>query len=162
MEHTGQMEIVSHKSGLKAVITFKPAGWFSGDSDLHCVEGFIIDKSKTKLAFLYGKWTEFLCSAPPDSLVALLGCNLAKVDPGAGNLPKHPPLLLGAVPGSSVLWEAAVRPQHSDLYYNFSSFTMKLNEAGSGGSLAPTDCRLRPDIRSAGSSVSVFAELRRS
>ena len=37
--------------------------------------------------------------------------------------------------------------QHSSLYYNFSSFTMKLNEAGQGGSLAPTDCRNRPDIR---------------
>jgi len=147
MEHTGTMEIVSHKHGLKAVLTFKPGGWFSGNSDLHCVEGFIIDKDKNKLAFLYGKWTEFLCSAPPESLVALLGCNLAKIDPGASNLPKHPPLLPGAVPDSKVLWEAAPRPEHSGLYYNFSSFTMRLNEAGNGGELAPTDCRLRPDIR---------------
>ena len=80
----------------QAVLTFKPGGWFSGDSDLHCVEGFIIDKDKRKLAFLYGKWTEFLCSASPDSLVSLLGCNLAKVDPGASNLSKHPPLLPGS------------------------------------------------------------------
>jgi len=77
----------------------------------------------------------------------LLGCNLAKVDPGAGNLPKHPPLLLGAVPDSTVLWQAAPRPADSEIFYNFSSFTMKLNEAGSGGTLAPTDCRNRPDIR---------------
>ena len=147
MEHTGTMEIVSHKHGLKAILTFKPGGWFSGDSDLHCVEGFIIDDHKNKLAFLYGKWTEFLCSAPPESLANLLGCNLAKTDPGASNLPKHPPLLPGAVPDSKILWEAAPRPEHSSLYYNFSSFTMKLNEAGNGGDLAPTDCRLRPDIR---------------
>ena len=147
MEHQGTMEIVSHKHDLKAVLTFKPAGWFSGDSDLHCVEGFIIDKQKTKLAFLYGKWTEFLCSAPPESLANLLGCNLAKVDEGAAKLPKPPPLLPGAVPDSKTLWEAAARPEHSALYYNFSSFTMKLNEAGNGGELAPTDCRLRPDIR---------------
>lgn len=147
MEHTGTMEIVSHSNGLKAVITFKPGGWFSGDSDLHCVEGFIIDKNKNKLAFLYGKWTEFLCATSPASLANLLGCNLAKVDPGAGNLPKHPPLLLGAVPDSTVLWEAAPRPKDSGIYYNFSSFTMKLNEAGNGGPLAPTDCRHRPDIR---------------
>ena len=141
------MEIVSHSTGLKAVLTFKPGGWFSGDSDLHCVEGFIIDKNKNKLAFLYGKWTEFMCAASPASLTNLLGCNLAKVDPGAGNLPKHPPLLLGAVPDSTVLWEAAPRPKDSGIYYNFSSFTMKLNEAGNGGTLAPTDCRHRPDIR---------------
>ena len=44
------------------MLTFKPGGWFSGDSDLHCVEGFIMDKDKRKLAFLYGKWTESLCS----------------------------------------------------------------------------------------------------
>ena len=61
------------------MLTFKPGGWFSGDSDLHCVEGFIMDKDKRKLAFLYGKWTEFLCSASPESLASLLGCNLAKV-----------------------------------------------------------------------------------
>ena len=55
---------------------------------------------------------------------------------------------MGAVPDSEVLWQAAARPEHSSLYYNFSSFTMKLNEAaGSDEKLAPTDCRLRPDIR---------------
>ena len=73
--------IMTWNTSYQAVLTFKPGGWFSGDSDLHCVEGFIIDKDKRKLAFLYGKWTEFLCSASPNSLVSLLGCNLAKVDP---------------------------------------------------------------------------------
>ena len=87
MEHTGQMEIVSHKHGLKAVLTFKPGGWFSGDADLHCIEGFIIDKDKNKLAFLYGKWTEFLCSASTDSLVKLLGCNLSKVNTSSHLVP---------------------------------------------------------------------------
>ena len=107
MEHTGTMEITSHSTGLKAVLSFKPGGWFSGTSDLHCVEGFIIDQNKQKLAFLYGRWTEFLCSADPSSLVALLGCKLEKINPDASNLPKHPPLLLGAVPGSSILWEVS-------------------------------------------------------
>lgn len=147
MEHTGTMEIVSHSTGLKAVLSFKPGGWFSGNSDLHCVEGFIIDQNKQKLRFLYGRWTEFLCSADPASLVALLGCKLEKISPDASNLPKHPPLLMGAVPDSTVLWEVAPRPKDSELFYNFSSFTMGLNEAGQGGELAPTDCRNRPDIR---------------
>ena len=43
------------------------------------VQGFIIDQNKQKLRFLYGRWTEFLCSADPASLVALLGCKLEKV-----------------------------------------------------------------------------------
>jgi len=147
MEHTGTMEIVCHSTGLKAIITFKPGGWFSGDSDLNCVEGFIIDKNKNKLKFLYGRWTEFLCSAEPSSLAMLLNCKLDKVDPGCGNLPKHPPLLMGAVPDSTILWEADPRPKDAEIFYNFSSFTMKLNELGQGGPLAPTDCRNRPDIR---------------
>jgi len=148
MEHTGTMEVVCHNSGLKAVLNFRPGGWFSGTDDLHTVEGFIIDKNKQKLRFLYGRWTEFLCSADPEMLASMLNCtNLNKIDPSASNLPKHPPLPLGAVPGSKILWEADPKPEHSSLYYNFSSFTMKLNEAGQGGDLAPTDCRNRPDIR---------------
>jgi len=147
MEHTGTMEIISHSTGLRAVLSFKAGGWFPGNSDLHCVEGFIVDKDKKKLKFLYGRWTEFICSADPSSLVALLGCKLDKINPDATNLPKHPPLLMGAVPDSTVLWEVAPRPKDSEKYYNFSSFTMKLNEAGQGGALAPTDCRNRPDIR---------------
>lgn len=148
MEHTGTMEIVCHNTGLKAVINFKPGGWFTGTDDLHTVEGFIIDKNKTKLRFLYGRWTEFLCSAEPETLQSMLNIsNMNKIDVTASNLPKHPPLLLGAVPSSKVLWQVDPLPEHSGLYYNFSSFTMKLNEAGLGGALAPTDCRHRPDIR---------------
>ena len=42
--------------GLKAVISFKPGGWFSGTDDLHTVEGFIIDKS-VELVYLKGMLT---------------------------------------------------------------------------------------------------------
>lgn len=42
MEQYGTMEVVSHTTGLRAVLTFKPAGWAS--KDLHRVEGFIADK----------------------------------------------------------------------------------------------------------------------
>jgi len=147
MEHTGVMEIRCHKSGLRACINFKPGGWSGQENDLNCVEGFILDESGNKLKFLYGRWTEFLCSADPASLQLLLNCNLSKVSPCGKDLPKHPPLLMGAVPSSSILWEAAPRPGDSTLYYNFSSFTMGLNEAGQGGQLAPSDSRNRPDIR---------------
>ncbi|RZF34644.1 hypothetical protein LSTR_LSTR012726 [Laodelphax striatellus] len=58
IEQYGTMEIVNHSTGHKAILTFKPAGWFS--KDLHRVEGFIMDKHKKKLNFLYGKWTDFI------------------------------------------------------------------------------------------------------
>lgn len=49
MEQYGTMEVVNHKTGLKAVLTFKPAGWAS--KDLHHVEGFIIDKKYLHIYF---------------------------------------------------------------------------------------------------------------
>ncbi|XP_044741981.1 oxysterol-binding protein-related protein 1-like [Chrysoperla carnea] len=59
MEQYGTMEIVSsNPNGYKATLTFKPAGWQS--KDLHRIEGYITDKSKKKLYFLYGKWTDFI------------------------------------------------------------------------------------------------------
>lgn len=58
IEQYGTMEVVNHSTGHRCVLTFKPAGWFS--KDLHRVEGFITDKQKNKIYFLYGKWTEFI------------------------------------------------------------------------------------------------------
>ncbi|XP_017772610.1 PREDICTED: oxysterol-binding protein-related protein 2 isoform X2 [Nicrophorus vespilloides] len=58
MEQYGNMEIINHTTGHKASLTFKAAG--NNSKDLHHVEGFITDKSKRKLFYLYGKWTEFL------------------------------------------------------------------------------------------------------
>ncbi|XP_014252702.1 oxysterol-binding protein-related protein 1 isoform X2 [Cimex lectularius] len=58
IEQYGTMEIVNTSTGHKGVLSFKPAGWFS--KDLHRVEGFITDKHKKKLNFLYGKWTDFI------------------------------------------------------------------------------------------------------
>lgn len=42
IEQYGTMEIVNKQNGLKAVLTFKPAGWAS--KDLHRVEGTISNK----------------------------------------------------------------------------------------------------------------------
>ncbi len=38
----GVMEIVNHKTKHKAVLNFKPSGWFG--KDLHKLEGYIYDK----------------------------------------------------------------------------------------------------------------------
>lgn len=42
IEQYGTMEIICKQSGLKAVLSFKPAGW--ANKELHRVEGFITDK----------------------------------------------------------------------------------------------------------------------
>lgn len=51
MEQYGTMEVVNHQTGLKAVLTFKPAGWAS--KDLHHVEGFIMDKKYVYITSLF-------------------------------------------------------------------------------------------------------------
>ena len=33
---------------------------------MNTVEGFIIDRNKNKLRFLYGRWNEFICAADPE------------------------------------------------------------------------------------------------
>ncbi|XP_065165108.1 oxysterol-binding protein-related protein 2-like isoform X2 [Atheta coriaria] len=58
MEQYGNMEIINHSTGHRANLTFKPAG--NNSKDLHHVEGFISDRNKRKLHFLYGKWTDFI------------------------------------------------------------------------------------------------------
>lgn len=42
IEQYGTMEIHNKQNGMKAILTFKPAGWAS--KDLHRVEGIIYDK----------------------------------------------------------------------------------------------------------------------
>lgn len=53
------------------------------------------------------------------------------------------------IPGSKLLWRINCRPPNSSQMYNFTSFAVSLNELEKGmeAILAPTDCRLRPDIR---------------
>jgi len=149
MEHQGTMEITNQTTKQRCVLSFKPAGWFSGGGDLHAVEGFIVDRNKNKLKFVYGKWTEFLCAVDISSLEDHLGARVDRVDPSASNMPKHEPLALGAVPNSVVLWQAEPKAQDAEKYYNFSRFTMALNEMKDGmdAKICRSDSRQRPDIR---------------
>lgn len=65
IEQYGTMEVVNHRTGHRAILDFKSASWFS--KDLHRVEGFIVDKDKKKLKFMYGKWTEIFRVTDPQS-----------------------------------------------------------------------------------------------
>ncbi|XP_021776533.1 oxysterol-binding protein-related protein 2 isoform X4 [Papio anubis] len=88
--------------------------------ELHKVEGHIQDKNKKKLFVIYGKWTECLWGIDPVSYESF-----KKQERRGDHLRK------------------------AKLMYNFTSFTVSLNELETGmeKTLPPTDCRLRPDIR---------------
>ncbi|XP_055935994.1 oxysterol-binding protein-related protein 1-like [Argiope bruennichi] len=172
MEQCGIMEITCHTNGLVAELNFKPAGWYS--KDLNCVEGFIFDKQKTKLSFLYGKWTSFIRKLDCQYYDEYL--RLKDINPqsdGRTSSPQKENSILNkfqrkkSVPAPvengdktneyqsledlpyTVVWEADPRAEWSSEYYNFTQFAMALNEFHEDMKeiLPPTDSRLRPDIR---------------
>uniref|UniRef100_A0A8C9ZEI3 Oxysterol-binding protein n=1 Tax=Sander lucioperca TaxID=283035 RepID=A0A8C9ZEI3_SANLU len=160
IEQYGTVEIVNHSTGDKCVLNFKPCGMFG--KELHKVEGHIQDKSKKKRRVIYGKWTECMYSVDPkvyetykksekksggDSKKLKQFCE----SPVSGDAEEMPEVqeTVTVIPGSALLWRITPRPAHSTQMYNFTSFAMTLNELEPGMErlLAPTDCRLRPDIR---------------
>ncbi|TDH10840.1 hypothetical protein EPR50_G00079220 [Perca flavescens] len=159
IEQYGTVEIVNHSTGDKCVLNFKPCGMFG--KELHKVEGYIQDKSKKKHCVIYGKWTECMWSVDPQAYEA------HKKSERKGDNRKHkneeqegaenddaddmPDVqeTVSVVPGSTLLWRIESRPAHSAVMYNFTNFTMSLNELEPGmeAILPHTDCRFRPDIR---------------
>uniref|UniRef100_A0A8C7P3I2 Oxysterol-binding protein n=1 Tax=Oncorhynchus mykiss TaxID=8022 RepID=A0A8C7P3I2_ONCMY len=150
IEQYGTVEIVNHHTGDRCVLNFKPCGMFG--KELHKVEGYIQDKSKRKRRVLYGKWTECMYSVAPKVYEA----NKKKAEKGDAkkNKPETEDMpgvqeTVSVITGSALLWRITPRPAHSEEMYNFTGFTITLNELEPGMErlLAPTDCRLRPDIR---------------
>uniref|UniRef100_A0A3Q2ZSN1 Oxysterol-binding protein n=1 Tax=Kryptolebias marmoratus TaxID=37003 RepID=A0A3Q2ZSN1_KRYMA len=155
IEQYGTVEIINHSTGEKCVLNFKPCGMFG--KDLHRVEGYIQDRSKKKRSVIYGKWTECIYSIDPklydshkksDKKTGSDSKKLRQVSEEADDLPDVQETVT-VIPGSALLWRVTPRPAHSAQMYNFTSFAVTLNELEPGMErrLAPTDCRLRPDIR---------------
>ncbi|KAM4610354.1 oxysterol-binding protein-related protein 2-like [Polymixia lowei] len=159
IEQYGTVEIVNHSTGDKCVLNFKPCGMFG--KELHRVEGYIQDKSKKKHCVIYGKWTECMWSVDPqvyetnkkaekkgDNRKYKQEVSQRTDNDDADDMPELQETV-SVIPGSTLLWRIASRPPHSATMYNFTNFAMSLNELEPGmeAILAPTDCRLRPDIR---------------
>ncbi|XP_012992023.1 oxysterol-binding protein-related protein 2 [Esox lucius] len=160
IEQYGTVEILNHSTGDKCVLNFKPCGMFG--KELHKVEGYIQDKSKKKRCVIYGKWTECMWSVDPQAYESNRKAEkkgeLKKLksqddseradNDDADDMPEVQETV-AVIPGSTLLWRISSRPQHSATMYNFTNFAMSLNELEPGmlATLAPTDCRLRPDIR---------------
>uniref|UniRef100_A0A8C5R7N3 Oxysterol-binding protein n=1 Tax=Leptobrachium leishanense TaxID=445787 RepID=A0A8C5R7N3_9ANUR len=163
IEQYGTVEIVNHSTGDKCILNFKPCGLFG--KELHRVEGYIQDKNKKKLCVIYGKWTECLWSIDPATYEAHKKAEKKggeqrkpkQVRGSPGTCPGHeeddmPEVqeTVQVIPGSKLLWRIFSRPPNSSQMYNFTNFAVALNELDKEleAVLAPTDCRLRPDIRS--------------
>uniref|UniRef100_A0A8D0H5E7 Oxysterol-binding protein n=1 Tax=Sphenodon punctatus TaxID=8508 RepID=A0A8D0H5E7_SPHPU len=158
IEQYGTVEIINHSNGDKCVLNFKPCGLFG--KELHRVEGYIQDKNKKKLFVIYGKWTECLWCIDPTTYDTYKknerrGGDQKKLKPNedsendeADDMPEIQETVQ-VIPGSKLLWRINSRPPNSSQMYNFTSFTVSLNELEKGMEkvLPPTDCRLRPDIR---------------
>ncbi|KAM4692677.1 oxysterol-binding protein-related protein 2 isoform 2-T4 [Rhinophrynus dorsalis] len=161
IEQYGTVEIQNHSTGDKCVLNFKACGLFG--KELHRVEGYIQDKNKKKLCIIYGKWTECLWSVDPATYEAYKKTEkrggehkkpkqnedaVKSENDEADDMPEIQETVQ-VIPGSKLLWRITSRPPNSSQMYNFTHFACALNELDKSmeGTLAPTDCRLRPDIR---------------
>ncbi|KOB73092.1 Oxysterol-binding protein, partial [Operophtera brumata] len=144
IEQYGPMEVVCHGgAGLKANLSFKPAGF--NNRDLHRVDGFIMDANSSA----HEKWAR------------------ERGDESSSQTPSHTPkkvlaklnsFKVGALRSMSI--QDSDEPEGSDdvpkpdEMYNidipgsFTEFAMSLNELERDmkGQLCPTDSRLRPDM----------------
>lgn len=177
-EYHGTMEIINHSNKIRAIVNFKP--YSSSTKELHKVEGCIYDAQKRKVRGLFGYWNEALFSIDIDSFETFLkqqkkdgkttvklatpAATTASASAAASNGaengdpdedvpdvdPSHEQLNLP--PNSITLWRIIPKLDYASQYYNFSLFTMALNEWTEDDQrtrppLPPTDSRLRPDIR---------------
>lgn len=158
VEFFGHTEIVNHKTGHKCSLNFRPAGWFG--RDLHKVDGYITDKTGRKLRRVFGKWPEYFYCMPVDDATEsqnaetqgwgnffISTSNSSPVDKMPKNLSEFIPD--GKMDQAELVWKNKAKPEYSGDYYNFTNFTMQLNELVDEVKehLPPTDSRLRPDIR---------------
>lgn len=128
-EQYGLMEIVCQKSGLTSALTFKQAGWFY--KDLHRIEGFIYDKQKSRLRFLYGKWTDYLKSAPVAEYEEYMQTHNFRAPPDQPHLSSGGTTLqTGGHPAS-----AGASPAHTPkrMYAKLNSLTRSLTGGSAGG-----------------------------
>lgn len=126
-EYTGEMEIINHKLGIKCYLDFKPYSWFSGN--LNKVEGLIKDRNGVVQSLLCGQWN-----------TGLYSCD----DPTNSSFYKN------HTKKGTCVWESQIK--QGDInpdYYNFTKFTMQLNEINDelANRLPKTDSRLRQDMR---------------
>lgn len=166
IEHSGPVRIINHSNNCIADLTFHSVGWFG--KNMHRVDGDIYyaqGKSRHVERKIYGKWTEALFSVSPEvwdnessgskrhisstdhiASIEKGDVDLSDVD---DPLPKDNTPCDMHLSNQRLLWKARPRPSKSNDFYNFTSFTMGLNQLNEtiSKSLPPTDSRFRKDMR---------------
>jgi hypothetical protein len=162
VEHFGEMEVINHSNKYRSVLQFKPCGWTT-TAELHKVSGHLYDSNKKKVRCFYGKWIEALYSCDVNVWERLARSSWKDLEQelpdtqtmadDTMNLPNDAPQngipCNLHLPGQKLLWSAMPKPGDASQYYNFTRFAMMLNELDSRleSVIAPTDSRLRPDMR---------------
>lgn len=181
-EYHGTMEIINHSNRIKAIVNFKPYSSSTKelhkvegciyDAQKRKVRGLFGYWNEALFSIDIDHFETFLKQQKKDGKIAAkAGTTVAPVitttttmtataSNGAENGdpdedipdvdPSHEQLNLP--PNSITLWRIIPKLTYASQYYNFSLFTMALNEwtdedQRSRPSLPPTDSRFRPDIR---------------
>lgn len=161
-EHVGPLKIECIEANTEAQLDFKSSSWFG--NDLHKFEGNIFIEGN-KVRFVFGKWTEFIKSlnvVKQESASSSTSVSLSSTSDITGSDTKSTSSkkdgdkrsLSASKRKSSydhdnarLLYE--VKNEYLEDYYNFTVFTMSLNELTPNirDKLPRTDSRLRPDVR---------------
>ncbi|TKY86449.1 hypothetical protein EX895_004598 [Sporisorium graminicola] len=137
IDHFGDMEVTNHATGDRCVLTFKPRGWRGKDA--FEIRGSVYDAQGTLQWDIAGRWNSQLvarkCGAGsgdlnPDQSVDAPDGQIAVAQPMAEYL---------------LLWRNSEKPPTP---FNLTPFAITLNSCPDDLRpwLAPTDCRLRPDL----------------
>ncbi|EPQ29271.1 uncharacterized protein PFL1_03026 [Pseudozyma flocculosa PF-1] len=137
IDHFGDMEVTNHATGDKCILTFKPRGWRGKDA--FEIRGSVYDKHGNLAWDIAGRWNSQLVARKvgagsgdlhPDQQVSAPHDEIATAQPTAEYL---------------LLWRNSVKPATP---FNLTPFAITLNSCPPDLRpwLAPTDCRLRPDL----------------
>ncbi|SPO26277.1 related to SWH1 - Member of an oxysterol-binding protein family [Ustilago trichophora] len=137
IDHFGDMEVTNHATGDRCVLTFKPRGWRGKDA--YEIRGSVYDAQGNMRWDIAGRWNSQLvarkCGAGsgdlnPDQSVDAPDGQIATAQPLAEYL---------------LLWRNSEKPPTP---FNLTPFAITLNSCPDDLRpwLAPTDCRLRPDL----------------
>ncbi|CCF49663.1 hypothetical protein NDA11_002779 [Ustilago hordei] len=137
IDHFGDMEVTNQATGDRCVLTFKPRGWRGKDA--YEIRGSVYDAQGNMRWDIAGRWNSQLvarkCGAGsgdlnPDQSVDAPDGQIAVAQPLAEYL---------------LLWRNSDKPTTP---FNLTPFAITLNSCPDDLRpwLAPTDCRLRPDL----------------
>lgn len=126
IDHSGELDIVNHTSGEKCTMKFYQYSYFSKECT-KLVKGTILDSKGDIKWVIKGTWDE--------QVEAAKVIRVSTDSRGKQIIDTGPP---------EVLWKRR-EGRESETMYNFSPFTIELNEEEAD--VAPTDTRFRPDQR---------------